>query len=123
MNYDRELFEIFRKLAITDVDDFVIGNVFYRYAEKFTLTHLETTAQYYLLCGLRIGDLVETEFTELRWYRGITEEGYKIVGSLRDNNIGASYNPWLIFSNEDIYRKYTSEFIPTVRYGDWPRYF
>ena len=88
MHYDKEIFEKFRDLAITKEEDLPpVG------AELFS--------NYYdgpvkILTGVKISDFDSKYFlAQIVGYRGAV----KLF--LGDNNIGASWNPWLLFLSED----------------------
>lgn len=97
MNYDHRIFEASRALAITDASKLVIGNRYYSNdtgSDGFILTALLTNSEYY-----RTREMTwESEGgDELGWL--MHDRGHK---ALEDSNIGASYNPWLIFDNQNL---------------------
>lgn len=96
LNYDKEMFEVFRELAITDYNDLVVGQTYYTntYPEKFVLKDLLTYNQ----SSMRNGHskCIWSDPFKIGWI--LTEDG--TTHSLNDKNIGASYNPWLVFDNE-----------------------
>lgn len=96
--YDETIFAKFKSMSIQSVDALVIGETYYTnsYPGKFTFRSLETGSQNSKRHG----------FTD-RVHNG-DEIGWAVYGpgkwdtmSLRDANVGASYNPWLIFSREE----------------------
>jgi hypothetical protein len=98
--YDRDLFQEYRAKAITDVKDLVIGKTYYSNFEfPFTLigiSYLESPSSPEL--GLSKNP---------KWMLKHTpdSDGFVELGgynSLHDNNIGMSYNPWLIFESEEL---------------------
>ncbi len=98
--YNEEVFNILRKFAVTDASKLVVGNTYYTNSpvgeECFVLRELITHAEQCRRDNLGADDVDDKE---LRWY---TVEGSDDGFSLRDRNIGASYNPWLIFDNKDM---------------------
>ena len=91
MIYDQELFQKYRKLAITDEKDFVKGKTYWSNAVgEFIFSHILTDNS--------IGAKVI-----------IPKKGFEIFCT--DNNIGDSYNPWLIFDNKETYEACRKELI------------
>ena len=80
LDYDRELFDSFRAKAITDPSQLERGKTYYSntYPDKFTLFELSQD--------------------DLGWW--MHDEGTG-KWSCHDRNIGSSYNPWLLFENEE----------------------
>lgn len=118
MIYDRKIFDAFRALAVTDVSELVIGRRYYRNDRSdFTLVNLLTERKHKELwltqSGVDIG-IAEADDTEPAW---IEAENGRIF-SLHDSNIGASYNPWLVFENENA-AKACSEMLKVTYEYDW----
>lgn len=96
--YDENIFAKFKSMSIQSVDALVIGETYYTNSnpEKFTLRSLETGSQNSKRHGFT--DRVHNE-DEIGW--AVYGPGEWDTMSLRDSNVGASYNPWLIFSREE----------------------
>jgi hypothetical protein len=96
MMYDTKIFQKHRAAAITDVKDLVVGNTYYSNSHSlncFTIKALITNQQSYALIG---SNYHGENYDEIGWI--LTEDGNSF--SLHDKNVGASYNPWLIFDTE-----------------------
>lgn len=104
MIYDQQYVSKYRALAITNVEDIVEGGVYYgRHGDEFTIVKLMTNAQYYAFRGLEWE--YEHNANEIGWM--LTNNDYiSCSASLADNNIGASYNPWLIFKDKKTAMEY-----------------
>ena len=102
--FDRIVFETFRKKAVTDRSKLVIGKTYY------TNLGMSRPAKF-------VVERVESEVWEKdnRVWWILDREGYKHF--LRDHNIGASYNPWLIFDNEEVAKECMSKLKVEIR-GD-----
>lgn len=101
MHYDQRIFNAFRELAITDASKLVIGKRYYSNdtgTEGFVLSALLSNAAYYKTRGMT-WDEERVEGDALGWL--MYDRGHK---ALEDSNIGASYNPWLIFDNGNLNR-------------------
>jgi hypothetical protein len=89
MNYDRNIFDKYRALAVTTRNDIVIGETYYS-------TYREAPFIAIALC--------QDEYNNTD--KILTDQG-DLFGPIyefcSDNNIGASYNPWLIFNNKEDY--------------------
>ena len=96
--YDKNVFEKFKSLSVKEVDDLVIGETYYTnsYPESFTLLALETRKQNDKRHGFNDRTYDEDEIAWAVYGRGEWD-----TMSLRDSNIGASYNPWMIFAREE----------------------
>lgn len=109
MIYDQDYVAAFRKLAVTDT--LIVGETYYSnsYPEQFTVKRLLTNTEHYKKCGLvwthQNGD-------EIGWFEIENGRSY----SLRDCNINASYNPWLIFKTQTLRDSYASGLV--VGYED-----
>ena len=103
--YDNEVFEKYHALAISNPSQFVEGKTYYSnsYPEKFTFRGLQTNAEHYDSVGLvwkhAGGDEVEWVIAE---YELFNNQPTTDSLSLSDRNIGAHYNPWLIFEDEAV---------------------
>lgn len=92
----------FRALAIKSVDQIEVGKTYYSnaYPESFTVTAILSKNDYYRLRDM--SNHVKDEDIPNRWLEYDNSWGGKSYLSVRDRNIGASYNPWLIFDNENL---------------------
>jgi hypothetical protein len=101
LNYDEELFQSFRAKAITSLDQLEIGKTYYSntYPRSFTLKEF-------------FKDDLDT------WL--VTEDGGKSSSS--DRNIGTSYNPWLIFENEEDANACREQLVITHERDAWDDY-
>lgn len=90
--YDEATFQKFYAKAVKSVDEIVIGKTYYSNIgpHEFTVLSLENDADYHKSVGLVGG------YDQIEW---IHYGGFWPI-SLRDRNIGAHYNPWMIFENE-----------------------
>lgn len=93
---DQEVFEKFRKLAVTDPDEIEVCKTYYtnRYPHEFTCEQIQTQAEHYEELELACGN--EEDKTPA-WASYTNDCGEKQYVSLKDRNVGASYNPWLLF--------------------------
>ena len=115
MRYDNDLFYAFRQLAITSKKNLVIGETYYSnsYPEQFTIKKLLTNKERYKIVGL---DYEESDKDKINWI--VTkEDGY--IMNLSDNNIGESYNPWLIFKEEEIAKICKEKLNKTIEYDKY----
>jgi hypothetical protein len=100
MHYNEDIFAKFRALAITDVNQLEIGKTYYSNSESFPIT-VEAILTWNELRKRngheRIFD-ASPEDNELGWIVYGPEEYDRM--SLRDHNVGDSYNPWLLFADE-----------------------
>jgi hypothetical protein len=99
MQYNESIFQKYRARAITEQKDLVIGRTYYTTAwiKQFTLRGF-------------------TEVGGTPWYlhsENIGDEEQQ--NSLHDRNIGASYNPWLVFADEATRDACVAELIITWR--------
>lgn len=117
MIYDQAIVEKHRQKAITSAEQLVPGETYWSsfYKDSFTFIKLLTTRESYALDDLTSSD--ESIHWMLTLYAFKQEPSSE---SLRDNNIGASYNPWLIFKNEQDMLDYLDEI--KIRYSrdDYP---
>lgn len=117
ITYNEAYVQSFRdNFAVTDT--LIVGETYYSnsYPSEFTVKRLLTNGEKYKSIGLVYdrGDV-----NELGWFE--TETGS--IFSLRDNNIGASYNPWLIFKSASLRDQYQAGLV--VGYEkeyDWTEY-
>lgn len=110
--YDQEAFEKYREKAITNKDDLVVGETYYSRDGEFVLLELVTHTEHYRRQGL--DPVSSPDSNEIRWMYvkrvdPKTREERISSQSLRDNNIGASYNPWLIFKDKKDFEAYERE--------------
>ncbi len=101
MNYDEKIFQKYRALAITDENKFVEGKTYYsNYAGEFIFVKISTD-------------------NTINAKAIISQNGDNLF--CKDNNIGASYNPWLIFDNKETCEACNNELI-TDDYDDYDDY-
>ena len=98
MIYDEQIFQKYRTLAITDEKDFIKGKTYWGNAkEEFIFSHISTDNS--------VGAKAI-----------MSENG--LACFCRDNNIGDSYNPWLIFDNKETCEACERELIITWDYDE-----
>lgn len=112
--YDQEAFEKYREKAITNKNDLVVGETYYSRDGEFVLLELVTHAEYYRREGLDLDLGSSPDKDEIRWMYIMridprTQVERVSSQSLRDNNIRASYNPWLIFKDKKDFEAYERE--------------
>lgn len=120
MKYDTDYVTKWRAHAITDVTNLEVGKTYYSNNHgAFTLKRLMTRAQYYEEEGIK-GIPVCYTANEVCWMEVAIHDGaYLVVYSLRDNNVGASYNPWLIFRDQATMEEYKAGLEVTVDNDFW----
>jgi len=98
MQYDEELFQEFRAKAITNIAELEVGETYYSnsHPREFKVLGLLTEQQ--LHKKKKWKNRKADDNTVLKWI--VTGRGAYDHYSLRDRNIGASYNPWLVFKEE-----------------------
>jgi hypothetical protein len=111
LEYDREIFAEFRAKAVTDIDGFVVGKTYYcnSYPSEFVFKRLLQKKESYARHGL------VNEECEL--FSFLTEDGSDF--SLTDRNIGASYNPWLIFDNPAVAQECRDKLVIKMVKDEW----
>lgn len=111
--YNQQIFEEFLAKAIQSPEEFVVGETYYSntFPEKFIFLGLLTNKESYRHEGLPWTD--EETANDIGWYvyQEHTHQARRI-GSLMDRNIGAHYNPWLIFANEEDSKACRAELTP-----------
>ena len=117
--YDKDLFAFYRRYAITDASDLVLGRPYWSnwFDGPRVLQAVVTENGLAEWRGMSYADL---ESVTPRWM--IFTDGTYV--SLYDHNIGRSYNPWLIFDNEEIAAKCNEELKVTITPScdDWASY-
>jgi len=99
--YDKVLFAKFRALAITEVSQLIPGTMYYsNYHEPFVFLRTLTEKEFHSLPGSPFNCLLKDTDDNVKPKWIMTVDGR--TESLRDSNIGASYNPWLIFDDEGL---------------------
>lgn len=103
MQYDKNLVKFARRFAITDQSDLKVGRVYYSncYPYKFCVIGKLTNAQAGADWKANVNDIgwIDIVFD----HQGELRTGRR---SLNDWNVGASYNPWLIFEDEEAAKAY-----------------
>tara|TARA_Y100001951_G_C11281519_1_gene265700 strand:+ start:1076 stop:1405 length:330 start_codon:yes stop_codon:yes gene_type:complete len=93
LKYDKEIFAAFKALSIKSVDQIKLGKTYYgNHIREFKALGILTEKGYYKSLHRVVIDADDTNPFCI-----ITDDNSVF---LRDNNIGASYNPWLIFENK-----------------------
>ena len=96
--------------AITNVDDLVIGQTYFSNynQEEFILLELITDAEHWKRwCKIvEIPNDIERDDTKPAWFVAKKPDGEIVMQSLCDRNIGASYNPWMIFVSKEALEEY-----------------
>lgn len=112
MRYDEKYVNEWRAKAITKAEDFIQGEKYYAESSEFIFVELVSEYDAYVQeQDLNDPDTInwlnriKPSKEELSWFKG-DYNGALRIGSLHDNNIGASYNPWLMFDNRDDRDKY-----------------
>lgn len=116
--YNETLFAKYRDLAITNKDDLVIGHMYWSNLnnEGRVLVDFMSDKQLNVRLGLK-GIIGRNDSDNLKWM--IFADGS--YDSLHDNNIGTSYNPWLIFDDEETAKACREELKITIQH-DWENY-
>lgn len=100
LQYDKRKLAEWRKRAITDLSQIVVGKTYYAniYPREFTvaaiISNLEAVKRFSPIPPNR-EDVDDPDALE----SVLTEDGQ--VLSIKDHNVGASYNPWLWFSSPE----------------------
>lgn len=96
LKYDPELFQSFRERAITKVEDLEIGKTYWSnwFNGPLILEGLMTDEEFRQFMNFTYSEVSDSTPKWMKFTNGET-------GSLNDHNIGNSYNPWLIFDNEE----------------------
>lgn len=112
--YDEALFAKYRDLAITNKDDLVIGQKYWSNLDDTVrvLTSLISDKELNARLGLK-GITDRNTSDNLKWM--IYDDGS--YESLSDNNIGTSYNPWLIFDTEETAKACREELKITIQHN------
>lgn len=110
MEYDEEYVQRYRQKAITDLANFHVGKTYFSNGfGKFTVRKFLTNRQNFENIGGKWEDSDE-HGDRIGWFEVEGEKVRKtrVAHSLLDNNIGAAYNPWLIFEDEKTMEEYKS---------------
>lgn len=103
MIYDQQYVDKYRALAITNVEELIVGNHYFGYGGKeFTIVEIITYNESYARQGLVYEHKNGNELA----YIVADDPHHFNAGYLKDNNIGASYNPWLIFKDRETAKEY-----------------
>lgn len=102
MMYDQSIVNEYRTKAITSLDQLQIGKTYYgNYEGEVTLL------------GFDNSDNVSTKLL-------FNDDKYTYA---HDSNIGASYNPWLLFDNKETCEEYKKKLTITYEPDDWDNWF
>lgn len=136
MEWDKDLANTIRAMAITDINDIKIGGIYYsNYANsKIMVKDVITYREMLLREGRSIEMVSPTRLTN-KWLVVVNLDYYDSEGlsramgamedwemekgeyfvSAHDNNIGASYNPWFIFDSKEALVRCVKELNPTFK--------
>ena len=104
--YNEETFQKYRALAITRIDDIKIGQTYWTNSRgMIVVVSLLTNREAYAANGLK---WTGEDADEVAWIK-YDGDGFNRVMALSDDNIGTSYNPWLIFESADVAKACMSE--------------
>lgn len=97
--YDRDIFAKFHALAITDVANIKVGETYYTngYQHEFTVHEVISRIEH----RKRWGREPEDYYTDEPCWMVTNANDEHGIMSLNDCNIGASYNPWLMFADKE----------------------
>lgn len=111
LSYDENIFAVFKALSIKEESEIEIGRTYYTnsYPASFTVIGFETRAENDIRHGF---PKREYENDKNEWM--VTGPNEWNTKSMSDLNIGASYNPWLMFANEEDAIRCREEFIVTM---------
>lgn len=116
IQYNRELVQFFKDqgYAISNLEDFEPGNIYYMNPNKtIRLIRIFSDREYHMMRNttpyikpfwIKDGD-APMWFEYQTFYEDAWDNRYS-VASLYDNNIGESYNPWMIFKNVEYCKAY-----------------
>lgn len=91
--YDRDTLQKWRALAITDPDALQLGETYFgNGGQKITIVGFLTKNDWFDRIGQPTDTLDEEKF--------VAVDRYGRMHPLRDLNVGASYNPWLLFTEK-----------------------
>lgn len=104
LRYDHGIFQKFRTLAVTEISELVPGKTYYGSNGEFVFARTLTEKGLHSLPNGTFNILLKEtdDDVEPRWILTATGRTF----SLTDCNIGASYNPWLIFDDKEIAEDY-----------------
>jgi hypothetical protein len=110
LTYSETVVAKYRLLAITDASKFEAGKTYWSNSDgEFILNRLITFKESYA----RFGNGLEYDGEDGNSIGAIlTKDGYSLY--LSDRNVGASYNPWLIFADKKTLEAYEAELNPTM---------
>lgn len=130
LSYNVDVFEKFKALAIQHPGQLVPGKTYFGngYPVEFVVTRLLTDAEHELVFfGKQMSE--DADNVELAWF-GYNTESLVIdgklmesFGSMKDRNVGASYNPWLIFTDKETAEACEAELIVTYYDDEWDMMF
>lgn len=99
LRYDNELWKSFRERAITNPSHLYVGMCVFSNFHRagFVIENLLTEKGFRIRMKLDWDET--TDDTEIKWivHRNPFNPEKEDYSSLHDNNVGDSYNPWLLF--------------------------
>jgi hypothetical protein len=95
--FDKEIFNQFRAKAITDLSQLEIGK---NYWSNWSGPVGVLTA---IVSDAKLHPHRKDQSDDPKWM--IFNNDWSSYMSLSDNNIGTSYNPWMIFDNKETYKE------------------
>lgn len=102
LSFNVDVFAKFKALAISKPEQIEIGTTYYSngHPAMFTVVRILTEAEYDAVVGItsRTSTDPTPRWIEYQSYNSFDGKPYPSYISLLDRNIGASYNPWLIFA-------------------------
>ena len=115
IQYDQDYVNVWREKAITEINQLEIGKTYYSNTEpkKFTVVEIISTREHYRRCNI---ESWKTKHDDLK--RIVSRDPDRTF-SMSDRNIGASYNPWLVFDNEEDRDEYDRNLLITYRHYDY----
>lgn len=132
IQYRRDVVNFFQDagFAISEVSELKPGRTYFSNSftagtDRFELVRILTDREHWAVWNKSLGNSEESIFPksdELAWIEVRSQDGTISWLSLSDCNIGASYNPWMIFHTEDHLEAYKK--LQTITYDrdsmdDW----
>jgi len=116
LSYDQNIFEKYKALSIQTINQLEIGKQYWtnHLPKTFFVNELITWAEKNRREGKEPFDLGN----DLEWIVYSRDDNREDYISIHDRNIGAHYNPWLIFDSEETAKNCRDELNPTVAYAN-----
>ena len=100
LSYDQSIFDKYRALAITEISDLEVGKTYYSnsLSNEFSVYEIRSRNETPGLADGKNLSYIEGSY----WIRiESNPDSFFSYISARDLNVGASYNPWLIFKDAE----------------------